>query len=270
MGQTLGPTIGGILGQHDRLPRLVPRDGQHQPRGRHAGGDLRQGAAAGARGTAQARKRASLREMLRSRPLAILFGDVLLDLGRQHALAADLAAPAPGDRPDHDVAFTAGLAFSVLGVSGAIASVLSSAERRPVRLAAAGRRLRRLVAASSHLRRRAGDDADDGAGGAVRRRAGAGHAGFVLDGADQPVRAGQPPGHGVRHSDVGPIAGDGDRAADRRGARVGLGPAGAVRARRALLLLAGGLLVLAVPRPPTTSDLEVGACMSARATDSRC
>lgn len=126
MGQTLGPTIGGIMGSAIgfRASFLVTASinlvagtlavmyVKEQPVERPGG--------RGGRG------RGGFRDMLRSRALAILFVTFFLtSVGNMFArpiiplLLQDID-------PDHDVAFTAGLAFSVLGVSGAIASVAAS------------------------------------------------------------------------------------------------------------------------------------------------
>jgi DHA1 family multidrug resistance protein-like MFS transporter len=126
MGQTLGPTIGGILGSTigfrasfiataginivaGTLAAIyVKEQPMERPAGRHG------------------RSRGSLREMLRSRPLAILFLMFFLTSVGNMMSRPILALLLQEIDPDHDVAFTAGLAFSVLGISGAIASVASS------------------------------------------------------------------------------------------------------------------------------------------------
>jgi DHA1 family multidrug resistance protein-like MFS transporter len=126
MGQTLGPTIGGILGSTigfrasflatasinliaGTLAVIYVRE---QPIDRGGG---RHG-----------RGRGSFKELLRSRALAILFGTFFLTSVGNMCSRPILPLPPQGSGPSHDVAFTAGLAFSVLGISGAIASVASS------------------------------------------------------------------------------------------------------------------------------------------------
>jgi len=126
MGQTLGPTIGGILGSSigfrasffatasinllaGTLAVLYVKE-QPLERARRRGG----------------RGRGGLREMLRSRPLAILFVTFFLISVGNMLSRPILPLLLQEIDPEHDVAFTAGLAFSVLGVSGAISSVVSS------------------------------------------------------------------------------------------------------------------------------------------------
>ena len=126
MGQTLGPTIGGILGSSigfrasffatasinllaGTLAVLYVKE-QPLERARRRGGCGRGG----------------LREMLRSRPLAILFVTFFLISVGNMLSRPILPLLLQEIDPEHDVAFTAGLAFSVLGVSGAISSVVSS------------------------------------------------------------------------------------------------------------------------------------------------
>jgi DHA1 family multidrug resistance protein-like MFS transporter len=125
MGQTLGPTIGGILGStigfrasfiataciNVVAGTLAVRYVKEQPS--HSSG--RRG-----------RGRGSLREMLRSGPLAILFAMFFLTSVGNMLSRPILPLLLQSIDPSHDVAFTAGLAFSVLGVSGAISSVASS------------------------------------------------------------------------------------------------------------------------------------------------
>jgi DHA1 family multidrug resistance protein-like MFS transporter len=142
MGQTLGPTIGGILGSTIGfrasfiatacinfvagtlaviyVKEIVPEGG-------------------GRRG----RPRASLRELLKSRPLAILVLTFFLTSVGNMLSRPILPLLLQEIDPSHDVAFTAGLAFSMLGISGAISSVLSS------RGAAARIGLRQMVVLSA-------------------------------------------------------------------------------------------------------------------------
>ena len=126
MGQTLGPTIGGIMGSAIgfRASFLVTASinlvagtlavmyVKEQPIERPGG--------RGSRG------RGSLREMLRSRALAVLFVTFFLTSVGNMLSRPIIPLLLQEIDPDHDVAFTAGLAFSVLGVSGAIASVAAS------------------------------------------------------------------------------------------------------------------------------------------------
>jgi MFS transporter, DHA1 family, multidrug resistance protein len=126
MGQTLGPTIGGILGSTIGFRAsflatasinliagtLAVMYVKEQPIDRGSG---RHG-----------RGRGSFREMLRSRPLAILFVTFFLTSVGNMFSRPILPLLLQEIDPGHDVAFTAGLAFSVLGISGAIASVASS------------------------------------------------------------------------------------------------------------------------------------------------
>lgn len=126
MGQTLGPMLGGILGStigfraaffstaaiNFVAGTLAVMYVKEQPM---ATGTGRQG-----------RGKGSLREMLRSRPLAILFGMFFLTSVGNMMSRPILSLLLQDVDPDHDVAFTAGLAFSVLGISGAIASVAST------------------------------------------------------------------------------------------------------------------------------------------------
>jgi len=126
MGQTLGPTIGGIMGSAIGFRAsflvtasinlvagtLAVRYVKEQPIERPGG--------KGSRG------RGSLREMLRSRAIAILFVTFFLTSVGNMLSRPIIPLLLQEIDPDHDVAFTAGLAFSVLGVSGAIASVAAS------------------------------------------------------------------------------------------------------------------------------------------------
>ncbi len=124
MGQTLGPTIGGILGSmigfrasfvttaaiNVVAGALAAMYVKEQPMERAAG----------------KRERASFRSLLRSRPLAILVGTFFLTSTANMLSRPLLPLLLQEIDPLHDVAFTSGLAFSVLGISGTIASVVSS------------------------------------------------------------------------------------------------------------------------------------------------
>ena len=126
MGQTLGPTIGGILGStigfrasfiftacinivagtlaYIYVKEIVAERGASR----------------------KAVQRTSLSELLRSRPLAILIATFFLTSVGNMVSRPLLPLLLQEIDPSHDVAFTAGLAFSVLGISGAISSVASS------------------------------------------------------------------------------------------------------------------------------------------------
>lgn len=126
MGQTIGPTIGGILGSTIGFRAtflftaginlcagiLGARYIKEQP---PAPGTGKRGG-----------ERATFRSMLRSRPLAILVCTFFLTSSANMLSRPLLPLLLLSIDPDHDVAFTSGLAFSVLGISGAIASVMSS------------------------------------------------------------------------------------------------------------------------------------------------
>jgi DHA1 family multidrug resistance protein-like MFS transporter len=144
MGQTLGPTIGGILGSTIGFrASFVATASINMVAGTLAVLYVKEQpvpAGAGRHG----RGRGSLREMLRSRPLAILFAMFFLtSIGNMVSrpilplLIQQIDDAQEGDLPaceglslfSHcrlDVAIWAGAAFTVLGVSGAIASVASS------------------------------------------------------------------------------------------------------------------------------------------------
>ena len=126
MGQTLGPTIGGILGSAigfrasflatasinlvaGTLATIYVKERPIERPGGRSG-----------------RNRGSLREMLRSRPLAIMFVTFFLISVANQVARPILPLLLQDIDPEHDVAFTAGLAFSVLGISGAVSSVLAS------------------------------------------------------------------------------------------------------------------------------------------------
>jgi MFS transporter, DHA1 family, multidrug resistance protein len=126
MGQTLGPTIGGILGSTIGFrASFLATASINLVAGTLAVLYVKEQSterAGGRRGS----KRASMRDLLRSRPLATLVGVFFLTSVGNMLSRPILALLLLQIDPDHDVAFTAGLAFSVLGISGTIASVLSS------------------------------------------------------------------------------------------------------------------------------------------------
>jgi DHA1 family multidrug resistance protein-like MFS transporter len=126
MGQTLGPTIGGILGGSIGFrATFVVTASINVVAGTLAVMYVKEQPPQGGAGR-QGRSKGSLREMLRSRSLAILFAMFFLTSVGNMMSRPILALLLQDVDPDHDVAFTAGLAFSVLGISGAIASVASS------------------------------------------------------------------------------------------------------------------------------------------------
>ena len=219
MGQTLGPTIGGILGSAigfrasffatasinvlaGTLAVLYVKEQPLERAGRRGG-----------------RGRGGLRELLRSRPLAILFVTFFLISVGNMLSRPILPLLLQEIDPEHDVAFTAGLAFSVLGVSGAISSVVSSrgGDRIGLRTMVFGAA---IAGAVSTYVVGLGGLADDGAGMPFRHGAGAGCAGLVVDDADQPVRTVGQARHGLRRADIGTITGSGGWPDLRRSARI--------------------------------------------------
>ena len=126
MGQTLGPTIGGILGSSVGFrAAFVFTAGINIVAGTLAYFYVKE-IVAERGGVKKAVPRAKLSELLRSRPLAILMGTFFLTSVGNMVSRPLLPLLLQEIDPAHDVAFTAGLAFSVLGISGAIASVASS------------------------------------------------------------------------------------------------------------------------------------------------
>lgn len=126
MGQTLGPTIGGILAStvgfrasfvgtamiNVVAGTLAVLYVKEHPVERGVG---RRGASKG-----------GLRDLLRSRPLAILVLTFFLTSVGNLLTRPILPLLLQEIDPSHDVALTTGMAFTVLGVSGTIASVASS------------------------------------------------------------------------------------------------------------------------------------------------
>jgi DHA1 family multidrug resistance protein-like MFS transporter len=126
MGQTLGPTIGGILGSTIGFrASFIATAGINVIAGTLAVIYVKEQPAPAGSGR-RGGKRASLRDLLRSRPLAILVLTFFLTSVGNMLSRPILPLLLQEIDPSHDVAFTAGLAFSVLGVSGTIASVMSS------------------------------------------------------------------------------------------------------------------------------------------------
>jgi MFS transporter, DHA1 family, multidrug resistance protein len=130
MGQTVGPTIGGLLGSTIGFrAAFFTTAGINVVAGTLAVLYVKEiaGERAGGRRGGQ---RASLSEMLRSRPLTILVLMFFLTSVGNMVSRPLLPLLLQEIDPLHDVAFTSGLAFSVLGVSGTISSVLSGRAQR--------------------------------------------------------------------------------------------------------------------------------------------
>ena len=257
MGQTLGPTIGGILGSTIgfRASFLAT-----------ASINLVAGTLAAIYVKEQPQERASrrrsanrtgLRDLLKSRPLATLVGVFFLTSVGNMLSRPILSLLLLEIDPDHDVAFTAGLAFSVLGISGTIASVLSS--RSTGRIS-----LRHLAVLSALV---------------------SGVGTYIVGMSNTPYMVlavlfvvGLAQGSLATSSTAlislfAPASRQGTAFGILTSAQslaMGVGPltggllASAIDLRApfaasGVLLVAGGLLVLTVPAPPTTSDLEVAA-----------
>ena len=257
MGQTLGPTIGGILGSTIGFrAAFMVTAGINVVAGTLAVLYVKEqppAAGSGRRGA----KRATLRELLSSKPLAILVVSFFLTSVGNMVSRPILPLLLQEIDPDHDVAFTAGLAFSVLGVSGTIASVMSSRGNGRIGL-------KQLVVAAAVL---------------------AGIGTYVVGLSDSPYMvlgslfvvglaqgtlaasstalvslfapaSRQGTAFGILTSaqslamGTGPLTGGLLAAFSDMRAPFGAG---------SLLLLAGGLLVLTIPAPPTQSELEAAA-----------
>ena len=143
LGQTLGPTIGGIVASvFGFRATLIGTGCVNSCAGILALLFIREAPTPAARKPVSFR--AGIAEVVKSRPLAILIVLQMLatiaNSGARPILPLFLASIDPG----HDVAVTAGLAFAALGVAGAVASVAASrgAERiglkRLVLIAAVG------------------------------------------------------------------------------------------------------------------------------------
>jgi MFS family permease len=126
MGQTLGPTIGGILGSTIGFrASFVSTAAINVMAGTLAVFFVKeQPMPAGVERPDKGK--GGLREMVRSRSLALLFGMFFVTSVGNMMSRPILSLLLEELDPETDAAFTAGLAFSVLGVSGAIASVASS------------------------------------------------------------------------------------------------------------------------------------------------
>lgn len=125
MGQTLGPTIGGILGSTIGFrAAFLATAGINLAAGTLGVLFIKEQMPEG--GSRRGRQRASFRDLLRSRPLTIVVLTFFITSVGNMLARPILPLLLQEIDPDHDVAFTTGLAFSVLGVSGVIASVLSS------------------------------------------------------------------------------------------------------------------------------------------------
>jgi DHA1 family multidrug resistance protein-like MFS transporter len=126
MGQTLGPTIGGILGSTIGFrASFVSTAAINVMAGTLAVFFVKEQPVPVSTGR-QGRGKGGLREMLRSRSLALLFAMFFLTSVGNMMSRPILSLLLEELDPETDAAFIAGLAFSVLGVSGAIASVASS------------------------------------------------------------------------------------------------------------------------------------------------
>jgi DHA1 family multidrug resistance protein-like MFS transporter len=254
MGQTLGPTIGGILGStigfrasfvataciNVVAGTLAVLYVKEQPVDRGPG--------------RRAGSRASMRDLMRSRPLAILVVTFFLTSVGNMLSRPILPLLLQEIDPDHDVAFTAGLAFSVLGVSGTIASVASS--RGVVRLGLRGLVVLAAVVAA----------AGTFAVGLATSPAMVLGSLFVVGLAQGTLAASST----ALISLFAPASRQGTAFGILTSAQslaMGIGPltggllAGALDLRApfavsALLLLAGALLVLTIPATPASSDLE--------------
>jgi DHA1 family multidrug resistance protein-like MFS transporter len=255
MGQTLGPTIGGILGSTigfraafittacinfvaGTLAVIYVKDRSAERAGGRRSGN-----------------RASMRDLLRSRALATLVVVFFLTSVGNMLSRPILPLLLQEIDPTHEVAFTAGLAFSVLGVSGTIASVLSSRS--------AGRiGLRKLVVLAALV-----------SGGGTYVVGLSTSPNMVLTslfvvGLAQGTLASsstalislfapasrQGTAFGILTSAQSLAMGIGPLSGGLLASALGLR---APFAASSVLLLAGALLVLTVPAPPTTSDLEV-------------
>jgi MFS transporter, DHA1 family, multidrug resistance protein len=196
-----------------------------------------------------------MRDLLRSRPLATLVGVFFLTSVGNMLSRPILALLLLQIDPDHDVAFTAGLAFSVLGISGTIASVLSSRSEGRIGL-------KQLVVLSALV---------SGAGTYVVGLATSPNmvlgSLFVVGLAQGTLAAAST----ALISLFAPASRQGTAFGILTSAQslaMGAGPLSggllasaydlrAPFAASALLLVAGALLVLTVPAPPTTSEPEV-------------
>ena len=257
MGQTLGPTIGGILGSTigfraafiatacinfvaGTLAVIYVKDRTTERAGGRRSGN-----------------RASMRDLLRSRALATLVVVFFLTSVGNMLSRPILPLLLQEIDPDHEVAFTAGLAFSVLGVSGTIASVLSSRSadriglRQLVVLAALVSGVGtyvvglstspEMVLTSLFVVGLAQGTLASSSTALISLFAPASRQGtaFGILTSAQSLAMG-----------IGPLSGG--LLASALGLRAPFAASG-------VLLLAGALLVLTVPAPPTTSELEVAA-----------
>ncbi len=141
LGQTLGPTIGGIVGSAFGFrATLIGTGCVNSLAGILAVLYIRETRTSSSRKNVSFR--AGIAEVVKSRPLALLIVLQMLatvaNSGTRPVLPLFLASI----DPDHDVALTAGLAFAALGMAGAVASVAAS--RGADRIG-----LKRLVVASA-------------------------------------------------------------------------------------------------------------------------
>ncbi|MCC7367450.1 MAG: MFS transporter [Chloroflexi bacterium] len=126
MGQTLGPTIGGILGSTIGFRASFFTTAAINIVAGTLAYFYVKDIARGDGGGKRAAQKVSLQDLLRSRPLTLLVIVFFLTSVGNMLSRPLLPLLLLEIDPLHDVAFTSGLAFSVLGISGTIASVASS------------------------------------------------------------------------------------------------------------------------------------------------
>ena len=257
MGQTLGPTIGGILGSTIGFrASFVSTAAINVMAGTLAVFFVKEQPVPVSTAR-QGRGKGSLREMLRSRSLALLFAMFFLTSVGNMMSRPILSLLLEEIDPETDAAFIAGLAFSVLGVSGAIASVASSRSggRFGLRglvvgacvLAGASTCLIALeysstaILATLFFTGLAQGTLASSSTALISLFAPANRQGtaFGMLTSAQSLAMG-----------AGPLTG---------GLLAAFADLRAPFAASSVVLLAGGLLVLLVPKPSMTSDLEVGA-----------
>lgn len=254
MGQTLGPTIGGILGSTIGFrAAFVATAGINIVAGTLAAVYVKEGTdRAGGR---RSRNPTSMRDLLRSRPLATLVGVFFLTSVGTMLSRPILALLLLEIDPDHDVAFTAGLAFSVLGISGTIASVLSSRSAGRIGLkylvvlsalvAGAGLYVVGLATSPNMV---LGSLFVVGLAQGTLAAASTALVSLFAPASRQGTAFGILTSAQSLAMGAGPLSG---------GLLASVYDLRAPFAASAVLLVAGALLVLTVPPPPTTSDLEV-------------
>jgi MFS transporter, DHA1 family, multidrug resistance protein len=125
MGQTLGPTVGGVIGSVLGFRAAFFATGIVNL----LAGTLAMRYVREHRGPAtesRPKKRDSVRDLLRSRPLAMLVLVQLLSSASMSCVRPILPLLLGEIDPRDDAAVTAGLAFAVLGIAGAVAALGSS------------------------------------------------------------------------------------------------------------------------------------------------